>query len=449
MFSGFKLYNNQRQLIGYIKDVVECTIEKEINVIPQMLLEAVLGDLDVRPGMYIEWDNQYYIIQTVSDIKDYRGTRAEILAEHAIAELRKDIVVSIEMVSKTAAEALTNILAGNRFGWTVGTVQVTTTASVSKHEYATRLELLMKVPEIWGGIFEFDSANRKVNLYSSVGTNKGVIFSYKRNLQEVQRTIDFRDFGTRLYALGRDNITTAPVNGTGNLYIDADTVSVYGIHDYVWKTEITNAEQLYQAALVKLQLIKHPRVSYSLKATDLSFLSGMECYNIGLGDIVKVKDEDIGFAIESVVVKIIEHPVQPKLREITIDSVPLSYRDIERRLAALLNTVEDNKDIWDKARILDENIIAEYGMKDYGLQVEFIFSNQYHGQPVIFVSLQKNDPDALDPTEPVTFQSEPVSELDSYNNIIFTGATVKVISGPGQLPGYKINLLAFCMDPVV
>ncbi|HPU49836.1 MAG TPA: phage tail protein [Syntrophomonadaceae bacterium] len=447
MFDGFKLYSPNRELLGYLKDVLSASVEHEINKLSQMEIELVPDETAITPGMFLEWDGQDYLIQTVTDIKDAKGNYARITAEIASTELLGDILPSLELNVRTAAEALTEILGGNRFGWTVGTVEVEGTASMGKQEYKSRLELLLEVPKLWGGVLAWDTKSKKVDLLNSLGTDNGVRLSYRKNLKELERTVDRREFGTRLYALGKDNLTTAGVNGTGLDYIDADTAAAYGIHDYVWKTDITSGDRLYAAALAKIELIKQPRCSYIVKVADLSILVGYEDYALSLGDTVWIKDEDLGIEAKSTVVKVTEYPLWPEEKEMVIDTVPLSYRQMEYNLAKLLQTVEESKDVWDRARLIEEDTLAEYGMKDYGQNVEFTFSNSYYQQPVIFASLQKVNAEANEPLSAFMLQTEAITGLDEYNNLIYTGARVKVIGGPASLPGYKINLLAFCTDP--
>ena len=167
-----------------------------------------------------------------------------------------------------------------------------------------------------------------------------------------------------------------------------------------------------------------------------------------LGDIVYVTDDDLGIEVKSSVVKVTEYPLTPEEKELVIDSVPLNYRQVEHRLAKLMQMVEESKDVWDRARLIDADTLAEYGMRDYSETVEFTFSNSYYQQPVIFAALQKVNAEANDPTSAFMLQTEAIAGLDQYNNLIYTGASVKVIGGPALLPGYKINVLAFCTDPV-
>lgn len=448
MFDGFKLYSQKMVFIGFLNDVFQASVEHEVNKLSQMEIEFVPGEIAVSPGMFLEWNGQYYLVQTVTDFKDAKGNYTRIGAEIAATELGGDILPSFELHSRTAEEAITEMLGGNRFSWTAGNVEVGGTASIEKREYVSRLELLMSVPEIWGGILIWDTKNKKVNLLNSSGKDNGVRLSYTKNLREIERTIDRREFGTRLYALGRDNLTTAGVNGTGLDYIEADTADIYGIHDYAWKTDIAGENQLYEAALVKLELIKQPKCSYTVKAVDLSALNGYEDYSLVLGDIVYVTDDDLGIEVKSSVVKVTEYPLTPEEKELVIDSVPLNYRQVEHRLAKLMQMVEESKDVWDRARLIDADTLAEYGMRDYSETVEFTFSNSYYQQPVIFAALQKVNAEANDPTSAFMLQTEAIAGLDQYNNLIYTGARVKVIGGPALLPGYKINVLAFCTDPV-
>ena len=105
MFDGFKLYSPNRELLGYLKDVLSASVEHEINKLSQMEIELVPDETAITPGMFLEWDGQDYLIQTVTDIKDAKGNYARITAEIASTELLGDILPSLELNAKDSGRS--------------------------------------------------------------------------------------------------------------------------------------------------------------------------------------------------------------------------------------------------------------------------------------------------------------------------------------------------------
>ena len=87
MFDGFKLYSQKMVFIGFLKDVFQASVEHEVNKLSQMEIEFVPGEIAVSPGMFLEWNGQYYLVQTVTDFKDAKGNYTRIGAEIAATEL--------------------------------------------------------------------------------------------------------------------------------------------------------------------------------------------------------------------------------------------------------------------------------------------------------------------------------------------------------------------------
>jgi hypothetical protein len=61
VFDGFKLYSPNRELLGYLKDVLSASVEHEINKLSQMEIELVPDETAITPGMFLEWDGQDYL----------------------------------------------------------------------------------------------------------------------------------------------------------------------------------------------------------------------------------------------------------------------------------------------------------------------------------------------------------------------------------------------------
>ena len=440
---SLRLLTRSRETIAYIRNIFNDTLQREINSLSSFTFSITSDNVAARlikEELLIEFQREYFLVKHITDEIDSNGESIKtVTAESQAIELMYDILPVFQLVNRTAEEAISEALKGNRGGWTVGTVEIQTVRSMDREDYANRYQLLTKIRELYGGEIEYDTENKKVNLREKIGKNEGVMIAYNHNASLIRRISDAYDFGTRLYALGYDNITTASVNGTGQDYLEADTVNQYGIVDLPWKTQIKDPATLYELAQLKLELVKHPRRSYIVDAAVIGS-------SVSLGDAVRVKDGDQW--VSTRVVGIQEYPTEPWRNKITIDSEPLGYRSMQERLASLMQTVESNRDIWDKARLLGDGTIVEYGKRDYEQVTTFILSQAYYSPPTVWLGLQKEDPQAADPIESITLIADYQTTLDANNNKLYTGIIAKVATGPTSLPGFKITMTAYCLDPV-
>lgn len=449
----FEVMTSDGRSLGYINEFMDAEINREINQLYTLDITIPISDpisFEIRQNRLIRYKNEHYLVTRMKDIRDENNRKyKQVECELRVAELLGDVVESFVIVDRTARDALTEALRGNRYGWTVGTVEINTTNSLEEVQFANRWELLVKIQEKWGGEFQYDTETKTISLLNQIGADRGLLVSYSHNMKSIECISDFQEWGTRLYALGRDNLTTERVNGTGEPYIRADTEAIYGAIDYVWKTDIDNANLLYEASLKKLELIKHPRRSYLINVFDLRSIKGYEDYVFNLGDIVKVQDEELGVDIVSRVVSEKEVPGKPEEYSVVVDTTPMNYASLQRQLAEILQRVNRSGDVWDRAKLIDSDVYIEYGKIDYELEEKprLMFTNRYYSKPVVFLSIHKENEDVQNPTSTITVTSEHVTGLDTNNNITYDGVEVNVI-GDVDIVGHTISVWAFCRDPI-
>ncbi|WP_264737313.1 phage tail protein [Cytobacillus firmus] len=450
----FEVQNRQRETIGYIFDVFDDEINRTINEIYTLDFSIPLSDpmaAELRENRLIKYKSEHYLVRKVRTARDAENRKTkQIECELQPAELMDDVVESFVLVDRTAQDALTEALRNNRYGWQVGTVDVLTVRSLPETTYTNRWELLVSIREKWGGEFQYDTENMTISLLQNIGQDNGFIIAYSHNMKAIQCVSDYEDWGTRLYALGKDEITTFKVNGTGQNYVVSDTVGLYGVIDYVWKTDLETPEILFEASLKKLELIKHPRNSYIVNMVDLRKVPGYEGYTFSLGDTAKVKDKEMNIDVKSRVVSEREFPSTPEDFEVVIDTTPNNYKTLQEQLTEFMNRVKENSDVWDKAKLIDDKTRVEYGKVDYEVspKPKVMFTNRYYSMPIVYLSLSKEDKNAANPSAAILFSAEFVTGLDSNNNITYDGVDINVIGGPSVLPGHKIAMWAFCNDPL-
>ncbi len=319
---SINLYDNPKPLysqLGYARPVIldgndnavavlenayDIIVTSEINGIDTLEFKLPFKD---SKRAYVENEKQVrivsdtYRIRTVTDDKDESGKAiTSVYAEAAFYDL--SFSVKKEETSFTADTAdvpMAYALQGT--DWEIGTVNVSTKRTWTSTEN-NALSILRQVQNLHGGDLIFDNANKTVSLLTFSGTDSGALFCYKKNMKSIQRVIDTTGLITRLYAVGADGMTFANIND-GKAYVE----------DYSYTNEVriktldcssfTNPYQMLEFANMRLADYSTPRISYVLKAMDLTVLTGYEHESWNLGDTVMVADEDLDLSIKTRIVR--------------------------------------------------------------------------------------------------------------------------------------------------
>jgi len=234
-----------------------------------------------------------------------RGHTVTYQCEHALATLCDDMILGHHNVyppSTDLHDALAYILSHQTTQrWVLHRLDFVKTWW-HFWEDRTLLEALFDalavVNEDW--MFSFDTTSTPWRL-SVIAPPVGVkaYLDAGRNLDSVDRDSDPRDIVTRLYAygygVGADQLTIASVNPTGEEYIDADTIGEYGVIVRRWEDQrYTSAQDLYDAAVARLERLKRPATTYTIGAIDLARITGYGTDKLRLGDQIRIVDASLG-----------------------------------------------------------------------------------------------------------------------------------------------------------
>lgn len=322
VLTAVSLYDNPKPLysqLGYARPVIlgdddsaeavlenayDIIVTSEINGIDTLEFKLPFKD---SKREYVENEKQVrivsdtYRIRTVTDDKDESGNAiTSVYAEAAFYDLSFSAKKEENtFTADTADVPMAYALQGTE--WEVGVVNVSTKRTWTSTE-DNALSILRHVQNIHGGDLIFDNANKLVNLLTFSGTDSGALFCYKKNMKSIQRVIDTTSLITRLYAVGADGMTFANIND-GKPYVE----------DFTYTSEIriktldcsnfTNPYQMLEFANMRLADYASPRISYVLKAMDLTVLTGYEHEAWNLGDTVMVVDEDLDLSIKTRIVR--------------------------------------------------------------------------------------------------------------------------------------------------
>lgn len=238
-----------------------------------------------------------------------------VYAESSLCEMLDDFVEEAQLVSRTAAQALSAVLATTR--WSVAHCDELGTAGTLVY-HRNALWALRRVAEVWGGevtpVIEVEGgrvSSRSVRLDERRGAWRGLRLSYSKNMAGCTRTVLEEDVHTALYGFGaglpftddrgnykagyRRKLTFGDVNGGVNWVGDDEAREVWGrwdaargekVHSFgqVTFSEVTDPALLLSLTRKALREAVKPKVSYDI---DVAELGGADAE---LGDTVAVVD---------------------------------------------------------------------------------------------------------------------------------------------------------------
>lgn len=261
----------------------------------------------------------------------------------------------------TAAHALYAVLQGS--GWTLGACDVPGIHDLEM-EKESRLAIIKKIQNIWGGFLVWDSVNKKVSLRSGNTWQNytGFQVRYKKNLKHITRTQSNRII-TKLYCFGHDDLDIASVNGgikflRNNSYTSREYVAIYKNQD------IYNAQELKEKGAAELSLICRPQYKYSVNMVDLRTLPEYSHEDFTVGDMVDVVDDSVAPGTPRV--RLIRHKYnvfKPWICELEIGD------PLER-------LVENLKAAFETTSFIDNIFKGNGQLSGYSIEVDSISANK-------------------------------------------------------------------------
>ena len=230
------------------------------------------------------------------------GGWTEYTLEHVIATLVDDIMFGYHEVggadygTASVAEYILSQQVVQR--WVLGRCDFTDEFSY-KFENTDLLTALFSLGNVLTDeyLFEYDTTGYPwvVSLVRP-DADPGCEIRYRRNMQEVIRTMDASALVTRLYLLGYgegvNQLTIRDVNG-GLPYLEAASAATWGVKSSVYVDgTIEDAQLLKARGEAMLSELCMPYMAYSASAIDLYRLTGQSWDNYKPGKLVHVRDDD-------------------------------------------------------------------------------------------------------------------------------------------------------------
>ncbi len=328
--TGIRLYDAPKQpyeKLGYARPVIldsnrgwEAVLENAYDIV-------VTGEINGEDTLtfrlpfkdakrkYIDSEKKVQIVNdvyTIRKITDNRSSNGDLETEvYAEAEFY-DLAVAVLKEEKTfdaVSPEVPMAYALKDTEWSVGTVSVNTYRTWTSSE-KNPLAILRSIADIHGGDLVFDCQNRLVHLLTVNGKDSGALFSYGKNMKEIERNADTTGLITRLYAVGSNGMTFAGIND-GKPYVEDYTYSSDIRVSTLDCSSFTNPYQMKEYTEMRLAQYSKPSIAYVLKAMDLSAVTGYEHESWELGDYVRVEDRELGISVTTRIVRREYHPGEP------------------------------------------------------------------------------------------------------------------------------------------
>ena len=267
--------------------------------------------------------DEFYIVKKIEDDRTDKTVKT-VYAEAFFYYLGKmPPLREKDFLSTTASNVINYILDGT--GWELYQCDITVTRDFSIDNLANCLEMLRNVQALWGGDLVFDNQRKTVSLYNDSGEDNGLLFSYKKNLENTKRIIDTTEIAGRVYVYGEDDLSIAEVNN-GLEYVE-NNMEQFLFPEYYIVSKVINVgyfsdanELLSYANYIKDEYALE-KVTYEVKAKDISILETENGdINFNINEIVTVFDEELNIELKTKIVAIDYNILQPYLTDITLST---------------------------------------------------------------------------------------------------------------------------------
>lgn len=312
--------NTDKIPVLYEKDRPQAVFTKAFNIITvaevnaESYLEFYLYFTDrkreyIKNQAEIRIDNKAYKIKTVTDNKEYGSAKTtHVYAEELYYDLAR--AARLESTVFDTAKAVTPMkFALQNTVWDIGTIEINSAKSFESTE-ENPLALLQLIADIYHGELVFDSIRKTVSLLKNTGRERGILFHFRKNMKSIQRVVSTSSLITKLYAVGKDGMTFASIND-GKSYVEDYSYTEEILVGSLDCSNFTDVSDMLSYAKMRVADYCKPNYSYKLSVLYLSGLTGYEHEIYGLGDTVRVMDEELELDITTRIVRMEKNIQEP------------------------------------------------------------------------------------------------------------------------------------------
>lgn len=299
---------NPRTLDGNRVNFLSMSVNQSITPLSTAQMEVFKEDaLPIRTYVEIETPNGVKEFYRTRQPQESQGSNiATIQLDHAICEVGDYMIQNVINEVMTVRDAFVAVFAhyrGNK--WQLGTFTATETVTVDV-DYDNVLETLLSILEQqpkYIMTFNFTTSPWTVSIEqkSNTVTAEGRL---SRNIAEAVVRRDDKDLCTRVYVKGLPKPSGREKDENAIGYMDADTISLYGIVEAQTGSGNLTQEQAQMVATAYLNAHKNPKLSVEIDGDDLSELTGETLDSFVCGKKFRLVIPDDNLIIEDYITKV-------------------------------------------------------------------------------------------------------------------------------------------------
>jgi len=186
-----KILNSSNETLAILQNVVSPLISEAINREFEFSFSTVIDNdksAHVNYQNKVEVEGNYFNIVYTEEQRTAEGLFINVQCEHVSYDLIDTVFTAGFTATGPFSAVATTLLSGT--GFTVGTVQITASQTISINESTNARQVLMQLAALYGGELKFDKY--QVSLLTRRGADRGVQFRYRKNLVGVKRIVDNR-----------------------------------------------------------------------------------------------------------------------------------------------------------------------------------------------------------------------------------------------------------------
>ncbi|MGL5559200.1 MAG: phage tail spike protein, partial [Paraclostridium dentum] len=290
---------------------------------------------DIVEECYIDTKENQYIVKEKNVGSEYTSFKCILNLE----ELEGQPFERYASEEQTIDKALALALAGT--GWIVGKCNLKKRRTV-RISNCSSLDIIKEIKKIYRCDLVFNTLTKTIDVYESLGEDKGAYFIDSLNLKDLSIQGNSYDYYTRIIPIGKDDLRISSINN-GKDYVENYQYS-NKIKTFYWKDErYTVVENLKEDAEAKLNEISKPYQSYSAEIINLAKLNDKykNILDYKLGDTITLISKENKFRDKQRIVKITEHPEEHELDTVELANTTLSFEETQTQFQEAADTVDN------------------------------------------------------------------------------------------------------------
>lgn len=323
-----QLYNDSKKRIGTLKGFKGLCIEKVLDSGDKILTfkYPTTGRLieELKTECYIRTKTDEYVLKAIEIGETYNSYTAQMNVEELEGTGFPFGFMSEEQTIKACLE-----FAFEGTGWTIGKCYVTKKRTIDEDSNVSAWDILQKAISTYRCEVKIDSLNKVIDIYDTIGEDKGCYFMEDLNLRKMQLKTDTYDFYTRIIPIGKDGIGLWI---DGKNYVENYQYSTK-VKTYIWKDErYTNTTSLQEDAEAKLDEMSKPYKSYTVDVLDLAKINPVykDILDYGIGDTIHIISKRNKIKEKQRIVKIKEYPLSPQSNTVELSNTTKTFAQIQQ-----------------------------------------------------------------------------------------------------------------------